>query len=785
LKNNIVLLKHEKSKEGIPVLRLLKERKKLSINEYDVLVRKTADTEQIVLPSSLRGLVYQELHQEMGHLGAERTYQLAKERVYWPKMEADIKEFISTKCQCLLSKKPRIIPYAPLGTVTHAGPMDIVSIDFLKVDKSSGGFEYILVIVDLFTRYAQAYATRNKSAKAAAEKLFNDFAMKFGTPHRILHDQGGEFENRLFADLEQHLGIKKSRTTPYHPMCNGMVERLNSTILQMLRTLPEIMKSRWKDSLDKLMYAYNCTKHAVTGFSPYFLLFGRHPRLPIDAILDQCKSKPSTTYKTTSEYADTWKMRMKEAFEIAKSKTAKRRSSDKKQKDFKATLRPLQEGDRVLVRNLTERGGTGKMRSFWEQKVYKITKKKNLEGLVYAVVEENNPAGRERVLHRNNILCCNEFSLIQKKDDKVIRENHKKKKIQSQANQFQGNQLQTKNSDSSDYSSDDGIVTRYKFRRNIDRTNQRSNYLDQNRSQVESRTEHQKHSSNRSDSRTNLEEKNRSQVDPRTDNKEQNSSKRDSESDLQEKYNKSEVDNQEQSRHRSDSIKYHHENIRKSKESQQHEFNVSHCESADRELTKEEGESSKNIDFTTRERPKINKMIEIEDFDQHQLITRSPRVSKALTITDYSSFENKSTTPYLKSKCKHNSLSSPLVKNEYNLRSNKRNAMEMNEAKQDQTEVKEVHHEDTSKYLNQENATEATAGQEDATNGTTDQPDLATLNESVFDRIQGHSPQINQISLLGSNHVNENNMVPFTYQLQQHPFNQVLQYYHYYPVYYC
>jgi len=60
LKNNIVLLKHEKSKEGIPVLRLLKERKKLSINEYDVLVRKTADTEQIVLPSSLRGLVYQE-----------------------------------------------------------------------------------------------------------------------------------------------------------------------------------------------------------------------------------------------------------------------------------------------------------------------------------------------------------------------------------------------------------------------------------------------------------------------------------------------------------------------------------------------------------------------------------------------------------------------------------------------------------------------------------------------------------------------------------------------------
>ena len=82
--------------------------------------------------------------------------------------------------------------------------MDIIAIDFLKVDREAGGYEYILVTIDQFTRYAQAYATTNKSAKTAAEKLFNDFVLKFGTPNRILHDQGKELENKLFDELEKY-----------------------------------------------------------------------------------------------------------------------------------------------------------------------------------------------------------------------------------------------------------------------------------------------------------------------------------------------------------------------------------------------------------------------------------------------------------------------------------------------------------------------------------------------------------------------------------------------------
>ena len=100
------------------------------------------------------------------------------------------------------------------------------------------------MIVDHLIRYTQAYATRNKSGKTAAEKLFNDFILRFGITDRILHDQEGEFKNKLFKELKKYLGARHCQTTPYHSMCNGVVERMNSTLLQILRTLKETCKSR-------------------------------------------------------------------------------------------------------------------------------------------------------------------------------------------------------------------------------------------------------------------------------------------------------------------------------------------------------------------------------------------------------------------------------------------------------------------------------------------------------------------------------------------------------------
>ena len=146
-------------------------------------------------------------------------------------MYSDIEHFVTKMCPCLKDRRPVTHHKEPLQPITSSAPFEIVSIDFLHLEQSSGGYEYILVIMDHFTGYHQAYPTKKTSATAAASKLFNDFILRYGFPARIHHDKGKEFENKLFHALEQSCGMIRSRTSPYHPAGSGKVERFNWTLL--------------------------------------------------------------------------------------------------------------------------------------------------------------------------------------------------------------------------------------------------------------------------------------------------------------------------------------------------------------------------------------------------------------------------------------------------------------------------------------------------------------------------------------------------------------------------
>ena len=356
---------------------------------------------QLVLPEAYRAQALTGLHDDVGHLGIERTLDLAKARFYWPRMDQDVAKKIKQCDRCTRRKMPlSAYKTAPLVNIHTTYPMELVCMDYLSLEESKGGYSNILVITDHFTRFAQAIATRNQTAKTTARVLFDNFIVHYGFPARLHSDQGASFESSIIRELCQLTGIAKSRTTPYHAMGNGLVERLNRSLLDMLGTLPEEKKTDWKSYLPSLVHAYNCTKHDSTGFAPYYLMFGRHPLLPIDLYLGL--NPEEADIRGRSEYVNRLREGLRRAYELASAGARKAKAKQKQYYDQKAGSAALEPGDRVLVKNVGIRG-KHKIADRWEQSPYVVLSQPNKDIPVY-VVQAESGEGPKRTLHRNLLL---------------------------------------------------------------------------------------------------------------------------------------------------------------------------------------------------------------------------------------------------------------------------------------------------------------------------------------------------------------------------------------------
>jgi len=179
----------------------------------------------------------------------------------------------------------------------------------LSLEPSKGDIGNVLVITDHYTKYAVAIPTRNQTAKTTAEALYNQFIVKFGIPTRLHSDQGANFESEIIKELCSLTGMKKSHTSTYHPEGNAGPERFNRTLLSMLGTLEKSQKADWKIYISHLVYSYNCTPHESTRVSPFELIFGRNPRLPVDSMFEKAVCEESKSI-STREYIDDMKERM-------------------------------------------------------------------------------------------------------------------------------------------------------------------------------------------------------------------------------------------------------------------------------------------------------------------------------------------------------------------------------------------------------------------------------------------------------------------------------------------
>ena len=227
------------------------------------------------------------------HVGSQ---DLVHDRFFWPHMAAQVKEHV-WKCHPCLAFKARQ-QKAPLQNIMAIHPLELVHLDYLCLEPRKGLEENVLVVTDHFTRYAQAYITKTQTAQMTAKTLWDKFIVHYGLPEKILMDQGQKFKSQLVADLCKLMGTQKVQTSPYHPQTNGQCEWFNSTLINMLGTLPKEKKSQWKNHIGMLVHAYNCTQNSATGFSPYFFMFGRQPHLPVDVTLGltpQTIMEPNTT----------------------------------------------------------------------------------------------------------------------------------------------------------------------------------------------------------------------------------------------------------------------------------------------------------------------------------------------------------------------------------------------------------------------------------------------------------------------------------------------------------
>ena len=252
--------------------------------------------------------------------------------------------------------------------------------------------ENVLVMTDVCTKFTQAVPTRDQKARTVAKVLVQEWFVRFGVPLRIHSDQGRNFEGKLVAELCQMYGVSKSRTTPYHPQGNGQCERFNRTLHDRLRTLPPEKKRRWVDNLQELVYAYNSTPHSSTGYAPYFLFFGREPRLPVDCLLGI----------DGEDWVSSHQERLADAFKAAAERTEKEVLRRQKLNDKNVNDVGLEIGTRVFARNRSEKG-RHKIQDVWNSTPFKVIGRPDPTGNVY-VIEPLEGTGPIRTVNRSELL---------------------------------------------------------------------------------------------------------------------------------------------------------------------------------------------------------------------------------------------------------------------------------------------------------------------------------------------------------------------------------------------
>src|SRR3989442_258280 len=250
--------------------------------------------DQLAVPTQLRTKILYEYHDLAGHNSHERTYATIRKRYFWPRFYSEIFNYCKTCEICQKVKNHTHPPKSSLGVWPEAEVWERIHIDMLgPLPKTKEGYQYILLVVDAFSKWPETFKLKGSSAIEVADVLYNEIFCRYGATKQLVSDRGANFLSKVVSRLSKLFNIRRSTTSGYRPQCNATCEQFNRTILKCLRAYCT-KQNEWDKYLQSIMYGYRATvSTSSTLQSPYRMMFGRDMVLPIDVELGQVEKTGS------------------------------------------------------------------------------------------------------------------------------------------------------------------------------------------------------------------------------------------------------------------------------------------------------------------------------------------------------------------------------------------------------------------------------------------------------------------------------------------------------------
>jgi transposase InsO family protein len=321
--------------------------------------------EQIVVPEPLKAEILHQFHADRyaAHLGVHKTYEKILSRFHWKGLFQAVKNYVLSCPACSARKDPkRAAEFPTISFVPEGLAMEDISYDALgPFPITAAGNRHIIIFMCRLTKWCECFAVPSVDEHTVAKLIAEELMPRYGCPRSILSDGAKAFNSKLMDEIYILLNSRKITITPHNPQHNGQVERFNHTLVNMLSIYVDKDQSNWDQHINVCQFAYRSAVNASTGYSPFYLLYGREPHYPLDAML-----KRREYWENESDYVSVLIQRLTLAQDIARAQLLRRQERLASETEDRQYHIDYALGDKVWFHIPDRvRGLTNKLRSRW------------------------------------------------------------------------------------------------------------------------------------------------------------------------------------------------------------------------------------------------------------------------------------------------------------------------------------------------------------------------------------------------------------------------------------